>query len=148
MTHTDDGTMGREQLDIFVSEGVELKHVIVGHSCGASDLRYHTDMLDRGCYLGFDRFGLDILHPDRLRLAALIGLLGIGFERQIGLSHDSVACWLGRGLDLTPEMEAGIRNWQPTHIFKNILPAMRTAGVSDEKVQTMMVENPRRYFES
>ena len=79
-------------------------------------------MLDRGCYLGFDRFGLDFLHPDRLRLAALIGLLGVGFEKQIVLSHDSVACWLGRGLDLTPEIEQGIRNWEPTHIFKTSCP--------------------------
>jgi len=33
-THTDDGAMGREQLDIFAAEGVNLRHVIVGHSCG------------------------------------------------------------------------------------------------------------------
>jgi len=31
-------------------------------------------------------------HPDRLRLAALIGLAGVGFEKQLVLSHDSVAC--------------------------------------------------------
>ena len=79
-THTDDGTMGREQLDIFESEGVDLAKVIIGHSCGSADLRYHTDMLDRGCFLGFDRFGLEFLQPDRLRLASLIGLLGVGFE--------------------------------------------------------------------
>ncbi len=59
-THTDDGTMGREQLDIFKSEGVDFSKVVIGHSCGSSDLRYHTDMLDRGTYLGFDRFGLDL----------------------------------------------------------------------------------------
>ena len=139
--------MGREQLDIFAAEGVDLKHVIIGHSCGSSDLRYHTDMLDRGCYLGFDRFGLDFLHPDRLRLAALIGLLGVGFEKQIVLSHDSVACWIGRGLDMPPEIVKGIKNWNPTHIFKNILPALRKAGVTEEKIKTMMVDNPRRYFE-
>lgn len=146
-THTDDGTMGREQLDIFESEGVDLRKVIIGHSCGSADLRYHTDMLDRGCYLGFDRFGLEFLQPDRLRLAALIGLLGIGFERQIVLSHDSVACVLGRGLGLSPEIMETIRNWEPTHIFKHILPALRNAGVPEEKINTMMVENPRRYFE-
>ncbi len=66
-THTDEGTMGREQLNIFESEGVNLSKVIIGHSCGSSDLGYHTDMLDRGCYLGFDRFGLEFVHPDRLR---------------------------------------------------------------------------------
>ena len=64
------------------------------------------------------------------------------------LSHDSVACWLGRGLDLTPETaKLESANWTPTHIFKNILPALSEAGVSEEKIRTMMVENPRNYFE-
>jgi phosphotriesterase-related protein len=147
-THTDDGTMGREQIDIFASEGVDLSKVIIGHSCGSANLGYHTDMLDRGCYLGFDRFGLDFLHPDRLRLASLIGLVGIGFEKQIVLSHDSVACILGRGLGLPPEVMEKIKNWKPTHIFKNILPKLREAGVPQQKIETMMVENPRRYFEA
>jgi phosphotriesterase-related protein len=147
-THTDEGTMGREQLDIFASEGVDLSHVIVGHSCGSSDLRYHTDMLDKGCFLGFDRFGLDFLHPDRLRLAALIGLVGVGFEQQIVLSHDSVACWLGRGLDLTPQLARMIENWKPSHVFQNIVPALRKAGVAQEKIDAMLVGNPRRYFQN
>jgi phosphotriesterase-related protein len=148
-THTEEGTMGREQLDLFAEEGVDLAHVIIGHSCGASDLKYHTDMLDRGCYLGFDRFGLDFIHPDRLRLAALIGLAGVGFEKQLVLSHDSVACWKGKGL---PDMDAKtrelIKNWNPTHIFKNIIPALKKAGVGDQKINSMMVDNPRRFFET
>src|SRR5215469_424904 len=147
-THTEDGTMGGEQLDIFASEGVDLCHVIIGHSCGASDLRYHTDMLDRGCTLGFDRFGLDFLHPDKLRLAALIGLIGVGYESQLVLSHDTVACWLGRGMDLPAEMAKLVQNWTPTHVFKNILPALKRAGVTEAKIHTLMVENPRRYFQA
>jgi len=147
-THTDEGTMGREQLDIFAAEGVNLDHVIIGHSCGSSDLKYHVDMLDRGCFLGFDRFGLDFLHPDKLRLAALIGLLGVGYQQQNVLSHDSVACWLGRGLDLPPAAAKLVENWNPAHIFRNIVPAMRQAGVSEEKIRSMLVENPRRYFQN
>ena len=105
-------------------------------------------MLDRGCYLGFDRFGLDFIHPDRLRLAALIGLLGVGFEKQLVLSHDSVACWKGRGL---PDMDAKTqahRELEPTHIFKNIVPALQEAGVTEEKIDAMLVDNPRRFFEA
>ena len=147
-THTEEGTMGREQIDIFASEGVDLSHVIIGHSCGSSDLKYHTDMLDRGSFIGFDRFGLDFVHPDRLRLAALIGLVGIGFERQIVLSHDSVACWLGRGLEITPQVARLVENWKPTHVLKNIVPTLRKAGVAQEKIDTMLVENPRRYFQA
>src|SRR5579885_16607 len=72
-THTENGTMGPQQLDIFASEGVDLSRVIIGHSCGNSDLRYHLGMLERGCTLGFDRFGIEVLLPDKVRLAAMIG---------------------------------------------------------------------------
>ena len=142
-THTDEGTMGPEQLDVLVGEGVAPAAIVVGHSCGASDVSYHLRMLDRGAYLGFDRFGLEMLHPDRERLAVLIGLLGLGFERQLVLSHDTVWCWRGRELKLPAETLA---RWKPTYVLREILPKLRAAGVAEEKIQAMLVENPRRYF--
>jgi len=142
-THTDQGTMGPQQLDVLQSEGVAPHAVVIGHSCGASDVHYHLDMLDRGATLGFDRFGLEILHPDRERLAVLIGLLGIGFERQLVLSHDTVWCWRGRAPKLPPDL---LPLWKPTYVFETIVPKLREAGVSQEKISTMLVENPRRYF--
>jgi len=39
-----------------------------------------------------------------------------------------------------------IANWQPTHLIKNLIPQMRQAGVSDDKIQAMLVDNPRRWF--
>jgi phosphotriesterase-related protein len=144
-THTDEGTMGREQLAILTEEGADPSRVVIGHSCGTADLRYHTDLLDRGVYLGFDRFGLELLQPDRLRLASLIGLLGIGFERQIVLSHDTVWCWRGRALPIPAEQLAP--KWDPRHVLQHIVPALREAGVSQAKIDAMLIENPRRYFE-
>src|SRR5262249_20960847 len=99
-THTDEGTMGVEQLGILTDEGVPASSVVTGHSCRSSNLDYHLPKLDRGASLGFDRFGLELLHPDRARIAALVGLLGLGHERQIVLSHDSVWCWRGRSPSL------------------------------------------------
>src|SRR4029453_12723443 len=142
-THTDQGTMGPAQLDVLQSEGVDPRAVVIGHSCGQSDVPYHLDMLDRGATLGFDRFGLEILHPDRERLAVLIGLLGIGFERQLVLSHDTVWCWRGRAPTLPPE---AIPLWEPTYVLRTIVPRLRDAGVAESKIQTMLVDNPRRYF--
>ena len=142
-THTDEGTMGPEQLQILCGEGVPSTAIVVGHSCGSSDLAYHFKMLDRGAYIGFDRLGLDLLHPDRERLAALIGLVGSGFERQIVLSHDTVWCWRGRAPTLPAHVLA---NWEPTHLFKRVLPRLREAGVPEAKIRTMLVDNPRRYF--
>lgn len=143
-THTEHGTMGPQQLDIFAAEGVDLEHVIIGHSCGNSDLRYHTAMLDRGCYIGFDRFGLEILQPDRLRKAALAGLIAIGFDHRIVLSHDSVWCWLGRPL---PRSVGTLDDWEPTYVFRKIVPWLRQAGVAQEKIDNLLVHNPRRFFE-
>lgn len=142
-THTEEGTMGREQLDLFAAEGMDLRHVVIGHSCGSADLRYHVELLDRGCFVGFDRFGLEILQPDRLRLAALIGLVGVGFAKQIVLSHDSVWCWRGRALPLP---ETVLPHWKPTYLFTDILPRLREAGVTEDKIETMLVANPRRFF--
>ncbi len=142
-THTEDGTMGPEQLAILTGEGVAASAVVVGHSCGSSNLDYHLAMLDRGAYLGFDRFGLEFIHPDRARVAALIGLLGVGFEKQIVLSHDTVWCWRGRA----PVLPAGVlADWEPTHVFRRIIPRLREAGVAQARIDTMLVENPRRYF--
>jgi len=36
--------------------------------------------------------------------------------------------------------------WNPTHLFKRVLPELRRQGVSEEAIRTMLVENPRRYF--
>ncbi len=107
---------------------------------GVTDLGKSAD----GAYLGFDRFGLELLQPDRLRLAALIGLLGIGFEKQIVLSHDTVWCWRGRPLPVPVDTLAP--NWDPRHVLTRIVPTLRNAGEAQEKIDAMLVHNPRRYF--
>jgi phosphotriesterase-related protein len=39
-----------------------------------------------------------------------------------------------------------VPNWHYEHIHRDVLPALREQGVSDEQIRTMLVENPRRYF--
>ncbi len=139
-THTENGTMGPQQLDIFASEGVDLSRVIIGHSCGNSDLRYHLGMLERGCTLGFDRFGIEVLLPDKIRLAAMIGLLGIGYEKQLVPSCDSAACVKGR----QPRGPSPLKH--PSYLWQKIFPALREAGVGEDKLRTILVDNPKRFF--
>jgi len=43
-------------------------------------------------------------------------------------------------------LAAAMPNWEPTHLFKRILPRMKERGVTDEAVRTIFVDNPRRYF--
>jgi phosphotriesterase-related protein len=146
LCHNDElGPFGRETLDVFADEGVDFNRVLIGHACGVGDMRYYFDILERGAWIGFDRFGIETIASDKMRLASLIGLLAVGFDR-IMLSHDHVNCWLGR---VTKEWQAFMDkcpNWNYAHICRNILPALSRAGVSEGTIRTMTVDNPRSYF--
>ena len=37
-------------------------------------------------------------------------------------------------------------NWHYDHITDDVLPALLASGVTQEQIDTMMVENPVRYF--
>lgn len=37
-----------------------------------------------------------------------------------------------------------VANWNLTNIFKNIIPALKNAGITDSQIKTIMVENPKR----
>jgi len=148
ITHTDEnGPMGLEQLDIFASQGVALNRVAIGHSCGNGQLRYHLSILERGAWLSFDRLGFGISASDDVRVAALLGLIGLGHADRIMLSHDSVCTLLGRGFDWTPEMLEALKDWNPTHLIRNIIPRLKAAGVDQATIDLMTISNPRRYFE-
>ena len=40
--------------------------------------------------------------------------------------------------------EQGVANWQHTHITDDVVPALREAGVAEDQLPTMLVDNPRR----
>jgi phosphotriesterase-related protein len=98
-----------------------------------------------GSYLGFDRFGLDMIHPDDERVASLAKLISAGAGDRAVVSHDSVWCW--RGQPFPPEVEKAVApNWNPTHFSRNIVPRLKELGVTDEQIDALLVDNPRRFF--
>jgi phosphotriesterase-related protein len=146
-THTDQGTMGVVQQKFLTGKGVPAHRIIIGHSCGSTDHDYHIDILDRGSYLGFDRFGLDVLLPDEQRIQSLVALLKKNWEPRIVVSHDSV--WCTRGTPFPEEMLALMDPevlFNPTHFHRNIIPRLLEEGVSREQIDTLLVANPRRFF--
>jgi phosphotriesterase-related protein len=149
LTHTDEAApMGLAQLDLFEERGANFDGVAIGHSCGGGNIRYLLDVLKRGAMLSFDRFGFGISASDDVRIAALLGLIGLGYTDRVMLSHDSVSGFLGRGFNPPPEIAAALADWNPAHLIKNIFPRLKEAGVSQETLDTIMIENPRRYFEA
>ena len=153
LTHTDHASMGVEQIEALTAAGVPAHRILVGHSDGRADFDYHASLADRRAYVGFDRFGIEALIADALRIESVLKLISAGYLESLCLSHDATCgAWLGRpSFDgnrvVSPErMQAAMPNWEPTHLFKRILPQMRALGLSEADIQTMLVDNPARYF--
>ncbi len=140
--HTQSGLVAQR---VLASEGVDLTRVVIGHSGDSTDLDYLCKLADAGSYLGMDRFGLDALCPFEDRVNTVVELARRGYAEKMVLSHDA-ACFIDW---FTEEgRAAAVPNWNFTHISDQVLPALRERGVTDEQITTMMVDNPRRYFET
>ena len=84
--------------------------------------------------------------PDEVRKALLIGLVGLGYADRIMVSHDCFGCGFGRGGVMLEEEREKVKNWNFTNIFRNILPAVKAAGITDKQIDTILVDNPARLF--
>ena len=153
LTHTDDARGGLEQIAALCAAGVAPHRILVGHSDGRADHTYHRALADHGAYVGFDRFGIETLIKDAERIESVWRMIEAGYVRSLCLSHDATCgAWLGRpSFDGKRVVSAErlaqlLPQWEPTHLFKRILPQLRARGLSDADVHTLLVENPARYF--
>ena len=149
ITHTQEGTMGAEQADLLISEGADPSRIVIGHMCGNTNIADHVRVLKTGVFVGFDRFGLEgiVGAPlDAIREAMLVGIIGTGYGKQVLLSQDTVNYWLGRPLILPEVVQQMLAHWYPTNIFDNVIPVLKNAGITDEQIDTLLIENPGRLF--
>jgi len=144
-THTHAASqVGLAQQDVFESEGVDLSRVIIGHSGDSEDTSYLSNLCDRGSYIGMDRFGIDIFLEGAKRVATIAKMCELGYAEKMVLSHDA-SCYFG-WVD-PPLRQKLVPNWHFNHIPDDVLPALKNAGVSEDQIRTMTVDNPRRIFE-
>ncbi len=143
-THTHAGTRrGLEQQRVFAEEGVDLTRVVIGHSGDTTDISYLEEIIANGSYLGMDRFGIDVLLPFEDRVRTVANLCERGHHERMVLSHDA-AChndWLD-----DDAINAVAPRWNYLHITQDVLPALRQCGVTDEQIDAMLIDNPRRIF--
>jgi phosphotriesterase-related protein len=143
-THTDAASRrGLEQQEIFKSEGVDLSKVVIGHSGDTEDLAYLEELIDNGSILGMDRFGIDGLLPTEKRVRVIADLCERGYADRMVLSHDA-SCYL----DWIPgELPPSTwPNWHYLHISKDVIPMLREAGVTDQQIDTMLIDTPKRFL--
>jgi phosphotriesterase-related protein len=145
-THTDEGRLGDEQQAILTSHGVPAHRIVIGHSCGTDDHDYHLRIARGGSYLGFDRFGLDMIFPDDKRVASLLKLLAAGAAARVVVSHDTVWCWRGEPFPASRRPALSTGSWEPTHFSARIVGRLKAGGASDAQIDLLLLHNPRRLF--
>ncbi len=140
---------GLEQMRIFAEEGVDPGKVQIAHTGDTDELDYIERLLDRGAWIGMDRYGLEMFLPMDRRNATVIALLERGYADRMFLSADYCATidWFPREAE-EQMVAAGMiaETWSMTLLFDEVIPALREAGMTDEQLDTMLVENPRRWL--
>lgn len=150
ITHTQEGTMGPEQAEFLTSAGANPKSIQIGHMSDNLDIAYQVRTLDHGVYVSWDRMGLEVLANcprDADRYPVLLDLIARGYCDRLLISHDTICSWLGRPPQVPEAAMPFIANWHPTHLFKNIIPALKRGGATEENIKTIIEDNPRRLFE-
>ena len=140
--------IGEQQIAIFEQEGVNLTRVCVGHSNDTTDLDYLLGILDKGCWLGMDRYpgGARNTPGWQERTRVVKELMDAGRSGRIMLSHDHTVF---HGI-ISAEAAKMRRRDNPDgflFISRNVLPYLKELGVSRDTIDQIMIENPRKYFE-
>ncbi len=126
--------VGLQQLDILKEEGADLRRVIVGHSDTWPDSDYHEAAARQGAYVQFDTIrGLHPYEVDK-QIRLTLELIRRGHLERLLLSHDN--CMRSH---LT-----GYGGHGYAYIPTTFVPLLRKAGLSEEQLHLILVENPRR----
>lgn len=125
-THTGiPGKAAIEQLNILEDQGVDPRHVVIGHLGNLVDpqVYVHKQICRRGGYVAFDRQGGN---NETQQVTMVMALLDAGFADNLMFSADASS---GYAKTVT--------------VF---LPKLKAAGASDEVLRKIMYDNPRRFL--
>ncbi len=133
-----------EIVSVLEEAGADPTRCILGHmSHTIHDLDYHRAAAATGACLQYDRFGADFLYEswdryeeprDSVVVAGIAKLVDEGLDDRIMLSHD--VCYR---IQLRRFGGPGY-----AHVARQIVPALRAAGVGEQAIARMTVENPAR----
>jgi phosphotriesterase-related protein len=141
--------VGEQQVRIFEDEGVDLNRVYVGHSNDSTDIEYLVGLLEKGVWIGLDRYPgrKTEVTPDWLgRTETAKKLIDAGYGHRIMMGHD----WSVTLSIASKEMQAQRTKGNPDgylFITRNVVPKLKEMGATDDDIQNIFVNNPRRFFE-
>lgn len=143
--HTHPGSQqGLAVKKVLDAEGVDPRRVVLGHSGDSSDADHLSELADAGFLLGMDRFGINLDTTFEARADIVVELCRRGYAESMVLSQDA-SCYIDW---IDPGVMALLPQWRYTHLHEEVLPYLLDKGVTQEQIDTMLVDTPRRYFAS
>ncbi|HEY8666615.1 MAG TPA: hypothetical protein VIL86_08130 [Tepidisphaeraceae bacterium] len=136
ITHTEQGTAGLEQIEIFAHIGVDLHHVTLSHTDRKFDLGYHRELLGTGVNLVYEggfRWKPEEGNPTLKLITALIGQ----YPDQIMLGMDAARRTYWKSFGGAPGLA-----W----LLTDFTGQMRKSGVSSEHLHKIFQTTPERAF--
>ena len=134
-SHTIQGWVVREQLDIIESMGYAPERFIWIHTQAEPDFELHLEMARRGAWLEYDDIGND---NDEYYLQNIQRLLDADLGNQLLLSHD-------RGW-YDPALPGGGVPRPYTYLSDQFLPKLQAVGVDEETIHQLTHVNPFQAF--
>ena len=149
-THTTDGG-GLEEAQLFLKRGVDPSRVIIGHQGNLDDRteleshEYHRRLVGMGCNVQFDRVGHAEKYGNKKIARQVKALVDSGHVKQVFFSHDN-GPYFNNDYAGTKGSDSDWKITQSdyTVVTTGLVKAMKTQGISDSDIQTMLVSNPRR----
>ncbi len=136
-SHTVQGRVVREQLDIIEAAGYTPERFIWIHTAAEPEFDLHLEIAKRGAWLEYDAIGAEEL-DDTLFIRLIQRVLDAGLGDQLLLSHD-------RGW-YDPAQPGGGVPKPYTYISEQFLPNLRAAGVGEDAIRQLTYVNPFQAF--
>ncbi len=139
---------GLRQMEIFADEGVDPAKVQIAHTGDTDDLDYIERVLDTGAWIGMDRYGIEMYLPTERRNATVLALLERGYADRMFLSADSCASidWFPEEIEEQLLEQGAVKDWTTTLIHDQVIPTLRAGGMTEQQLDTRLVDNPRRWL--
>jgi len=136
--------VGTRQVEIFQEEGAPMDRICIGHSADTTDVDYLESLLQCGVYLSMDRYPGSEGRPDwRARNATVKALVDRGWGHRLMLWHDYAPTPVSAA---STHVQAAVEPTRYLFVTTIALPALIADGVTQQAVDVMMREVPRRFL--
>jgi phosphotriesterase-related protein len=136
---------GDRILDVVGEEGGDLRRTVLCHmNPSGHDFDYQARLAERGAWLEYDMIGMDYFYADQQAQSpsdeenarALVRLRDAGLLGSVLISQDVFI-----KIQLVRYGGTGY-----SHILDHFVPRLRRHGFTEQDIETLLIDNPRRVF--